>query len=293
MEGSGNRGGVRVHGSHGGPRNGSAASDDDCGGGRRRRVHGRRWRRARFNKPIRLAPFGPDAVLVADIYNHAIRSVSKDGRVRTIAGAPDRKGHEDGPAATARFASPHGVATAAGGLIAVAEAEGHTLRLLTPKTDAAGGYEVSTLAGTPGKSGGADGPARQALFNSPHAALWGEDGALYTPDIGNATIRRVRNGMVEAVAGAGGDKLVYPIDIAWLSRRRDDRRRCRSEPAAHVAPGRTARHPGCAGPSRRRTAWPRARWHGLRRRHEVAARAGDRRRGPGHDDRRSRGPGGR
>ena len=58
---------------------------------------------ARFNKPIRLAPFGPDAVLVADIFNHAIRRVSKNGRVRTIAGSPDRKGHEDGPAAAARL----------------------------------------------------------------------------------------------------------------------------------------------------------------------------------------------
>jgi NHL repeat len=171
---------------------------------------------ARFNKPIRLAPFGPDAVLVADIFNHAIRSVSKDGRVRTIAGAPDRKGHEDGPAATARFASPHGVGTAPDGRISVAEAEGQTLRLLTPAAGAAGGYQVSTLAGTPGKSGGADGPALQALFNSPHAALWGADGALYAPDIGNATIRRVSNGVVDTVAGSGSDKMVYPMDIAWM-----------------------------------------------------------------------------
>jgi DNA-binding beta-propeller fold protein YncE len=171
---------------------------------------------ARFNKPIRLAPFGPDAVLVSDIFNHAIRSVSKDGRVRTIAGAPDRKGHEDGPAATARFASPHGVGTAADGRIAVAEAEGHTLRLLTLKAGVAGGYEVTTVAGTPGKSGGADGPALQALFNSPHAALWGEDGSIYTPDIGNATIRRVRNGVVDTVTGSGSDKMVYPMDIAWM-----------------------------------------------------------------------------
>jgi DNA-binding beta-propeller fold protein YncE len=171
---------------------------------------------ARFNKPIRLAPFGPDAVLVADIFNHAIRSVSKDGRVRTIAGSPDRKGHEDGPAAAARFASPHGVGTLPDGRIAVAEAEGHTLRMLTPAAGAAGGYQVSTLAGTPGKSGGADGPALQALFNSPHAALWGEDGALYAPDIGNAAIRRVRNGVVDTVAGSGRDKMVYPMDIAWM-----------------------------------------------------------------------------
>src|SRR5512135_1307525 len=50
---------------------------------------------ARFNKPIRLAPLGRDGIVVSDIYNHAIRLVSKDGRVTTLAGAPDRKGHQD------------------------------------------------------------------------------------------------------------------------------------------------------------------------------------------------------
>jgi DNA-binding beta-propeller fold protein YncE len=172
---------------------------------------------ARFNKPIRLAPFGADAVLVSDIFNHAIRVVSKDGRVRTVAGAPDRKGHQDGPAATARFASPHGVGVAADGRIAVAEAEGHTLRLLTPNAAAAGGYEVTTLAGTPAKSGAVDGPAGAALFNSPHAAVWAAEGSLYAPDIGNATIRRVKDGQVTTVAGTSAEKLVYPMDIALMS----------------------------------------------------------------------------
>ena len=64
----------------------------------------------KFNKPIRLAPYGEGAVLVADIFNHAIRVVTVDGEVRTIAGAPDRKGFENGPSSSARFASPHGVA---------------------------------------------------------------------------------------------------------------------------------------------------------------------------------------
>jgi len=170
---------------------------------------------AQFNKPIRLAPFGPDAVLVADIYNHALRVVSKDGGVRTLAGAPDRKGHEDGPAATARFASPHGVAVASDGRIAVAEAEGHTLRLLAPDTSAAGGYRVSTLAGVPGHSGFLDGEAAVALFSSPHAVLWAEDGALVTADIGNARLRRLRSGVVETIAGAAKGEFVYPMDIAW------------------------------------------------------------------------------
>lgn len=169
---------------------------------------------AQFNKPIRLAPFGPDAVLVSDIYNHALRVVTKEGVVRTLAGAPDRKGHQDGPAAEARFASPHGVAVAADGRIAVAEAEGHDIRLLTKDAKAAGGYVVSTLAGQPGKKGFQEGPAALALFNSPHATLWTEDGDVVTTDIGNGRLRRVKAGLVETIAGAEKGTFVYPMDIA-------------------------------------------------------------------------------
>lgn len=167
---------------------------------------------ARFHKPIRLAPLGPESVLVADIFNHALRAVTKDGTVTTLAGAPDRKGHQDGAAAEARFASPHGVAVSADGVIAVAEAENHTIRLLKPS---GGSYVVSTLAGSPGKPGLQDGPVAGALFNSPHAALWAKDGALYAPDIGNARLRRIRGGAVETVAGAESGTFVYPMDIAW------------------------------------------------------------------------------
>jgi hypothetical protein len=172
---------------------------------------------ARFNKPIRLAPFGSDTIVVSDIYNHAIRVVSKDGHVRTLVGGPDRKGHEDGAAATARLLSPHGVATTGDGRIYVAEAEGHTLRVLTPRAGAPGEYAVTTLAGTPGTTGNADGPAAAATFNSPHAVLPGADGALYMPDIGNATIRRVKDGRVDTIAGAAPDTMVYPMDIAWMA----------------------------------------------------------------------------
>ena len=168
---------------------------------------------ARFNKPIRLAPFGVDAVLVADIFNHALRVVSKDGCVRTLAGAPERKGHQDGLASQARFASPHGVAVSDAGVIAVPEAENHTIRLLKPAGK--DGYLVSTFAGTPGKSGLADGPLAESLLSSPHAALFGRDGALYTLDIGNARLRRIHNGRIETLAGEEKGTLVYPMDIAW------------------------------------------------------------------------------
>jgi DNA-binding beta-propeller fold protein YncE len=169
---------------------------------------------ARFNKPIRLAPFS-DGVLVADIFNHAIRSVAGDGRVKTIVGGPDRKGHRDGPAATAMLDSPHGVGAAPDGRVAIAEAGSHTLRLLAPDGRADGGYLLTTVAGVAGEKGNRDGPAAQALFNSPHAVLWSGDGALYTPDIGNARVRRVAGGVADTVAGAGADRFVYPMDIAW------------------------------------------------------------------------------
>ena len=170
---------------------------------------------AQFNKPIRLAPSGPDAVVVSDIFNHAIRVVTKDGKVRTLAGAPDRKGSVDGDAKTASFNSPHGVGTDPKGRIAIAEAGSHALRLMTPDASAPGGYTVTTLAGVSGEKGNRDGAAAQALFNSPHAALWATDGTLFTPDIGNAAIRRVSSGVVSTFAGADKGTFVYPMDIAW------------------------------------------------------------------------------
>jgi DNA-binding beta-propeller fold protein YncE len=171
---------------------------------------------ARFHKPIRLAASAPDAVVVADIFNHAIREVSLDGRVRTIVGGPDRKGYRDGPAEEAQIASPHGVAVSSTGAIAVAEAANHTIRLLTP-TGSSGGtarYTVSTLAGAAGQEGDADGAATEARFRSPHAALFDRDASLVVPDIGNARVRRVREGRVETVAGAEKGTFTYPMDVA-------------------------------------------------------------------------------
>ena len=182
----------------------------------------------KFNKPIRLAPYGPGTVLVADIFNHAIRIVSVDGGVRTIAGRPEWKGFEDGMGATARLSSPHGVAISQDGVIAVAEAENHTIRLLewVPGSEGLGpeSFTVSLAAGVPGEGGMKDGPAEEALFQSPHAVAWTAQGDLLVADIGNARIRKVSSGVVETVAGSGevgrrdGEgaeaSFHYPMDIA-------------------------------------------------------------------------------
>ncbi len=171
-----------------------------------------------FNKPIRLAPFDGESVLVADIYNHAIRVVHKNGEVRTLAGSPERKGHQDGPSEVAGFDGPHGVAMAADGAIVVAEASNHTVRLLRPAADTSKlNYQVTTLAGVAGKSGFADGSSRVALFSSPHAIVAGEPGQWFLCDIGNARVRALNKTVVATLSGGeatGEQTYQYPMDLA-------------------------------------------------------------------------------
>ena len=155
-----------------------------------------------LNKPIRFSPFEKNSIVFADINNHAIRIATLDGRVTTIAGGPDKEGFSDGPAETAKFKSPHGVAyDSKTGKIYVASASNHVIRMLTPAGK--GKYEVSTLAGVPEKSGFQDGEAKTALFNSPHAVIIAPDGGLIIVDIGNARVRKIKDGIVTTIAGTG------------------------------------------------------------------------------------------
>lgn len=176
----------------------------------------------KMNKPIRFTAFHDNSVIFADINNHAIRSVNLKGEIKTIAGGPDKEGFLDGPADQAKFKSPHGVAyDAATGIIYVASASNHVIRMLTPAEN--GEYEVSTLAGVPGESGFADGQADSALFNSPHGVVIAPGGGIYVIDIGNARLRQIKNGVVSTIAGTGehgnldgspGEAtFTYPIDL--------------------------------------------------------------------------------
>lgn len=177
---------------------------------------------ARMAKPIRLAVLDADTLVFADINNHALRTIRRDGTVTTLAGGPERVGHQDGPAAVAKFRSPHGVAVRSDGAIAVAEVSNHTIRLLTPDAAVPGGYVVGTLAGKPRDSGMVDGAAADARFSSPHAIAWGRDGELYVADIGNARLRCIRHGRVTTLAGTGkrgaddgpAGTLSWPMDLA-------------------------------------------------------------------------------
>jgi len=156
--------------------------------------------RASFRMPSGLALDGGGDLLVADALNATVRRIAPDGKVTTLAGVPGRPGWEDGPAATARFNEPGGVAVDPGtGCIYVADTGNSVLRRLDPDGT------VSTLAGAPGQGGLQDGTGAAARFSHPQGLAILADGGLVVADTGNSAIRRVSpDGTVTTLAGAPG-----------------------------------------------------------------------------------------
>lgn len=116
----------------------------------------------------------------------------------TLAGRASN-GSEDGPGEQARFNGPVGLAADASGNVYVADRDNHTIRKITPMGI------VSTLAGSPGIWGSADGAGPAARFDSPEGVGVDAAGNVYVADTGNHTIRRVTpDGVVTTIAGQAG-----------------------------------------------------------------------------------------
>ena len=87
---------------------------------------------AEFDGPIGVAVDKTGNVFVADSYNDRLRLISPNGQVITLAGSKG-PGYLDGPATTALFDTPCGVAVAADGSLIVADTGNHRLRRITPE----------------------------------------------------------------------------------------------------------------------------------------------------------------
>jgi sugar lactone lactonase YvrE len=149
---------------------------------------------ARFYEPMGLALDGQGNLIVADSRNRRIRKVSPAGVVTTLAGS-GAWGSADGPAASASFVEPGGVAVRADDVVFVADTGSQKIRVLENGV-------VSTLAGS-GVEGWADGAGSVAQFRKP-TALVVADGALYVADRENYRVRRVTfQGDVSTAAGDG------------------------------------------------------------------------------------------
>ena len=117
-------------------------------------------------------------------------------------GNPGGYGSGDGLGSVARFYLPGSVAVDAGGSVYVADSGNHTIRKLVFSGTAC---TVSTLAGTPGVTGSADGPGGAALFNRPQGITVDVAGTVYVSDRGNYTIRKITSdGTVTTLAGSPG-----------------------------------------------------------------------------------------
>ena len=115
----------------------------------------------------------------------------------TVYAGDGQSGYVNGPAATARFNGPFGLAVGAGGALYVADTGNHRIRRISTTG------LVSDLAGS-GVAGFADGPSDSAQFASPNAVTVGPDGTVYVGDAANLRIRAIGpDGRVYTLAGSG------------------------------------------------------------------------------------------
>jgi len=154
---------------------------------------------ARFNGAAALAMDAAGNLFVADSGNHTIRKVTPAGVVTTFAGQAGKPGSADGTGPAAQFNNPTAMAIDAGGTIYVMDGANYTVRKITRKG------VVSTMAGTVGKSGSADGPAGKAQFNAAQGIACDDAGNVYVADTFAQTIRKIDlKGNVTTVAGTAG-----------------------------------------------------------------------------------------
>ena len=160
---------------------------------------------ARFRSPTGVAVDRQGSAYVADGSNHTIRKISAEGVVSTLAGAAGSSGSADGIGAAARFNAPSGVAIDSFGNVFVADRGNHTIRKISPAGI------VTTVAGTAGTTGSADGIGAEARFSYPQGVATDRLDNLYVADTGNHTIRKIdKAGVVITIVGVAGLKGFTP-----------------------------------------------------------------------------------
>jgi len=148
---------------------------------------------AAFNTPSGIAIDKAGNLYVADTGNHAVRKVTPQGVVSTLAGN-GQPGFADGKGAEARFDGPIGIALDDEGNVFVTDTYNDRVRCITPDGT------VSTIAGN-GRPGDSDGPALTAQLDTPTGIAVAKDGTLYIADTFNDKVRKLgKDGMLSTVA---------------------------------------------------------------------------------------------
>jgi sugar lactone lactonase YvrE len=149
---------------------------------------------ARFAFPSGIA-YSPDGyLLVADTFNHTIRKVQINGTVTTLAGQAGSQGSVNLTGTAARFSLPNSLAIDASGNVYITDSGSHVIRRMDPT------LAVTTLAGTAGSAGSADGTGAAARFSQPSGIAVDSAGVVYVAD----TRSRHHAGRLGRSGGLGG-----------------------------------------------------------------------------------------
>jgi len=150
---------------------------------------------ALFSNPQSVVTDAQGNVYVADGFNNRIREVTPAGVVTTFAG-DGNAGFSNGPAATAEFYAPQGLAIDAQGNIYVADIGNNVIRKIS-------GGVVTTFAGN-GLRGYVNGAGTVAEFNNPQGLAVDASGNVFVADRDNQAIRKITSaGVVSLLAGSG------------------------------------------------------------------------------------------
>ncbi len=184
---------------------------------------------AEFNDPANVTVDGATNVYVTDFGNAVIRKITPAGLVSTIAGLAGSYGSSDGTNSTAQFFYPWGIAADSAGNLYVSDRYYGTIRKITPVGT---NWVVTTIAGSAGISGTADGTGSNARFNQPFGVAVDSATNIYVADTGNATIRKITpsgtNWVVTTIAGLGENygsadgtgtnaQFFSPNSIVWVN----------------------------------------------------------------------------
>jgi hypothetical protein len=154
---------------------------------------------AKFNDPRGVTNDG-NYLYVTEYTGHTIRKVDmSSGVVTTLAGAASLEGSTDATGTSAKFKAPLGITTDNVNLY-VTDSGNCTIRQIVISTGV-----VTTIAGTAGVCGTANGTGSAAQFSRPSGIT--TDGTnLFVADSGNCSIRKVviSSGVVTSLAGVNG-----------------------------------------------------------------------------------------
>ena len=159
---------------------------------------------AQLNAPAGLAVDATGDIFVADAANNAVREVTPDGNIQTVAGNGTQGYSGDfGPATQAQLHSPSGVAVDTSGNLYIADSGNNVIREVTTDGSIAtfAGNGLASYSGDSGTSSAAT--PTQAGLHDPLDVAVGPNGTIYIVDTGNSFVRAVSGGAINYVAGSG------------------------------------------------------------------------------------------